>query len=467
MALPVQPFTAVSASMIFKRLEVGLFIRLLLIFGMMYLTLHYLVQYTWLQISSGILVMLAQVWELANYVTRSNNELAKFLQAVKQRDFSQRFNEHTTNSSLQQLHTAFNLINDSFKQLHIEREAQFQYMQTILQLIDTGIMALDETTGEVEWVNDAFKKILSLPYLKSLMGLEPRYPSLYTAILDLKPNDNKLLKLKLPNGSSQLLLSATAFTMQHRNLLLVAVKNVSSTVDATETEAWQKLLRVMTHEIMNSVAPIASLADSLERHLHAAHARYISDPQTKPDLELLQDTEEGISIIKKRSEGLLRFAHFYRNLNKSQQLLRTTIYVQELFNSIDGLMRLQLEEQGVELICYVSPGDLTIQADVNLLEQVLINLILNAKRAVLNRPNPRIILAAQQQDNGKVTINVQDNGSGIPEELLESIFIPFFTSYKDGSGIGLSLAKHIMLLHHGSIQVESKEHVGTTFSLYF
>ncbi|MBF9253438.1 hypothetical protein I2I11_09060 [Pontibacter sp. 172403-2] len=453
--------------MIFKRLELGLFVRLFLILGMMFLTLQYLVQFTWLQVVSGILVMLAQVWELANYVTRSNNELAKFLQAVKQRDFSQRFNEHTTNNSLQQLHAAFNLINDSFKQLHIEREAQFQYMQTILQLIDTGIMALDEETGEVEWVNDAFKRILSIPYLKSLAGLEPRYPALYEAILELQPNDNKLLKLKLPNGSSQLLLTATAFTMQHRNLLLVALKNVSATVDATETEAWQKLLRVMTHEIMNSVAPIASLADSLERHLHAAHNKYKLDPESKPDLELLQDTEEGIGIIKKRSEGLLRFAQFYRNLNKQQQLLFTTVYVQELFNSIDGLMRPQLEEQGVELICMVSPRDLTLQADVNLLEQVLINLLLNAKRAVQNRPYPRIILAAQQLEDGKTTITVQDNGSGIPEELLESIFIPFFTSHKDGSGIGLSLAKHIMLLHKGSIQVESKEGVGTTFSLYF
>jgi len=453
--------------MIFKRLELGLFVRLLLIFGMMFLTLHYLVQYTWLQISSGILVMLAQTIELASYVTRSNNELAKFLQAVQQRDFSQRFNEHTTNSSLQQLHTAFNLINDSFKQLHIEREAQFQYMQTILQMIDTGIMALDEETKEVEWVNDAFKNILHLPYLKSLKSLEPRYPTLYETILALKPGSSHLLKLKLPEGTSQLLLSASAFTLQHRNLLLIAVKNVSATVDATETEAWQKLLRVMTHEIMNSVAPIASLADSLERHLHAAHAKYTLNLKTKPDLELLQDTEEGIGIIKKRSEGLLRFAQFYRNLNKQQELMLTTVYVQELFKSINGLMRPQLEALGIALDCHVSPSDLTLYGDVNLLEQVLINLLLNAKRAVQGRPNPQIILTAQHLDNGRVTTEVQDNGCGIPEELIESIFIPFFTSHKDGSGIGLSLAKHIMLLHKGSIQVESQESVGTVFKLVF
>ncbi|AKD02352.1 ATP-binding protein [Pontibacter korlensis] len=452
--------------MTFNRIEFGLLIRFVLLLGMMYLTVHYLTQFTWLQVGSGILVMLAQVWELAMYVTRSNNELAKFLQAVKQRDFSQRFNEHTTNSSLRQLHKAFNLINDTYKQLHIEKEAQFQYMQTILQMIDTGIMAVDEETGDVEWVNEAFKSILHLPYLKSMDSLEPRYPLLYEAVQSIKPGENKLLKLKLQDGQTQLLLTATAFTMQQRNLLLFALKNVSATVDATETEAWQKLLRVMTHEIMNSVAPIASLADTLGRHLHMEREKIEQEPEAKPDPELLQDTEEGITIIKKRSEGLLRFAHFYRNLSKSQELMLTTVYVQELFKSINGLMRPQLEEQGVKLSCQVTPPNLTLYGDVNLLEQVLINLILNAKRAVQGRPDPQVILTAGHE-NGKTVIEVQDNGTGIPEELLENIFIPFFTSHKDGSGIGLSLAKHIMLLHKGSIQVASEVGVGTVFKLYF
>ncbi|MDX5423371.1 MAG: ATP-binding protein, partial [Hymenobacteraceae bacterium] len=352
------------------------------------------------------------------------------------------------------------------KQLHIEKEAQFQYMQTILQMIDTGIMALDEETGEVEWVNEALKKILSLPYLKRLDGLEQRYPLLFEALQGIKAGDSRLLKLKLPNGQSQLLLSATTFTMQQRPLLLVALKNVSATVDATETEAWQKLLRVMTHEIMNSVAPIASLADTLGRHLHLEREKCEQEPGAKPDPELLLDTEEGISIIRKRSEGLLRFAHFYRNLNKSQELMLTTVYVQELFKSINGLMRPQLEEQGVKLDCHVTPSNLTLYGDVNLLEQILINLILNAKQAVQGQPDPQVILTAAQE-SGRTIIEVQDNGCGIPEELLDSIFIPFFTSHKDGSGIGLSLAKHIMLLHKGSIQVDSKEGVGTVFKLVF
>ncbi|WP_299987600.1 ATP-binding protein [uncultured Pontibacter sp.] len=450
----------------FKRLEFGLLIRFTLLLGMMLLTSLYLVQFTWLQVGSGILVMLAQVWELANYVTRSNYEMAKFLQAVRQRDFTQQFNENPSNHSLRPLHQAFNQISHTFKQLEIEKEAQFQYMQTILQLIDTGIMAYDEE-GQVEWVNDAFKNILGIPHLKSLDNLERRYPQLLEAILELQPGENKLLKQKLPQGSTQLLLSATAFTLQRHPLTLVAIKNVSSAVDETETEAWQKLLRVMTHEIMNSVAPIASLADSLGKHLQAEREEQEAQGQLLPNHELLQDTEEGISIIKKRSEGLLRFAHFYRNLNKSQQILLTTVYVKELLNSIDALMRPRLDEQGIALSCQVSSPDLTLNGDVNLLEQVLINLILNAARAVKEVPEPQVWLTAGELENGKVYIKVRDNGTGIPEELMESIFIPFFTSHKDGSGIGLSLAKHIMLLHKGSIQVESQEGAGSVFTLTF
>lgn len=452
--------------MIFRRLEFGLLVRFILLVGMMYLTLHYLTQFTWLQVTTGIVVMLVQLWEMARYVTRSNRELARFLEAVKQRDFTQRFNEHNTNNSLQHLHQAFNQISSTYKQLQLEKEAQLHYMQTILQLIDTGIVAFDDA-GEVEWVNNAFKNILAIPHLKNLVSLKTRYPDLYQAVLDLQLNENKLQKVKLPTGTSQLLLTSVAFNMQDRHLTLAAFKNVSSTIDETETEAWQKLLRVMTHEIMNSVAPIASLADSLGRVLKADRESYESEGQPPPNQELLQDTEEGISIIKKRSEGLLRFAHFYRNLNKAQHILLTTVYVQELFNSIGTLMHPRLKETGVKLSCEISSSDLTLNGDVTLLEQVLINLILNAQRAVREQEDPRVGLKAYRADNGKAVIEIQDNGTGIPEELMESIFIPFFTSHKDGSGIGLSLAKHIMLLHKGNIQVSSKEGQGSVFKLTF
>ncbi len=453
--------------MTFKRLEVGIFFRLFFILILIYGAVYYFLQPAYPQVIFAVGILIGLVWELARYVTRSNNELAKFILAVKYRDFSQQFNEKHTNPSLRQLHHAFNQINNTFKQLQFEKEAQYHYLQTILQLIDTGIISYDVTAGEVEWINEAFKRTLGLPYLKNINSLQKRNEALHEAIVQLKPNATQLVKLKINQQSMQLLLSATAFKMQQRDLMLVAFKNVSTTIDETETEAWQKLLRVMTHELMNSVAPISSLADTMRRHLVLNREQYEQEQEPQPNADLLQDLEEGIGIIQNRGEGLLRFAKTYRNLSKVNDLLLTTVYVEELLNSIYTLMKPQLEEKNILLVTEVNAIDLTLQADPRLLEQVLINLILNAQRAVLGRPNPTIKLVAGKQENEKIYIEVTDNGSGIPEEIIESIFIPFFTAHKDGSGIGLSLAKQIMHLHKGNIQVKSKEHQGTTFTLQF
>lgn len=453
--------------MIFKRLEVGIFFRLLILFGFLFGAAYYLLQPAYAQVVFAGVIVVGLVWELARYVTRSNNELAKFILAVKYRDFSQQFNEQHTNPSLRQLHHAFNQINNTFKQLQFEKEAQFHYLQTILQLIDTGIISFDAASGEVEWINEAFKRTLGVPYLKNVHSLQKRNEPLHQAITQLKPNQNQLVKLRVNRQSMQLLLSATAFKMQRRDLLLVAFKNISATIDETETEAWQKLLRVLTHEIMNSVAPIASLADTLRRHLRLNREQYTLENIPPPNAELLADLEEGVGIIQNRGEGLLRFAQIYRNLSKVTDLLLTTVYVEELLNSIYTLLHPRLTQSAIHFRTQVAVPDLTLQADPRLLEQVLINLILNAERAVKDRPHPTIQLTAGLAENDKITIEVRDNGSGIPEEIIESIFIPFFTAHKDGSGIGLSLAKQIMHLHKGTIQVKSVEHEGTVFTLQF
>ncbi|PIQ19701.1 MAG: ATP-binding protein [Cytophagales bacterium CG18_big_fil_WC_8_21_14_2_50_42_9] len=450
--------------MIFKRLEIGIFFRLLLLFGLMYGAVYYILHSSYVQVIFAAFVMVILIVELAGYVTRSNNELAKFIMAVKYRDFSQQFNENHTNPSLKQLHHAFNQINKTYRDLSAEKEGQYQYLQTILELIDTGIVSYDEN-GEVAWVNESFKQTIELPYLKNIHALSKRNESLYQTIIHLKPGDAALFKLTVGKKNLQLLLSATAFKLHDKSLTLIAFKNVSTALDETETEAWQKLLRVMTHEIMNSVAPIASLADTLRKHVRLEKETITEPPLYNTDL--LDDIDEGIGIIQNRSEGLLKFAQIYRNLSKITNPLLTTVYVQELFNSISGLLRHQLEDKNTQLLIAVTPPDLVLQADTRLMEQVLINLVLNAAKAVRDRPNPQIQLVAKPDDNERVVMEVIDNGTGIPPEILDSIFIPFFTTHKDGSGIGLSLAKQIMHLHKGSIQVQSEEGEGTVFRLQF
>jgi signal transduction histidine kinase len=233
---------------------------------------------------------------------------------------------------------------------------------------------------------------------------------------------------------------------------------VNEALDETESKAWQKLLSVMTHEIMNSIAPISSLADTLKNRLQRTERTNNAD---------IEDLEIGIDTIKRRSEGLLKFAETYRNLNKITTLSLQKVYIRDLFGNIYQLMQPTLAQKNIELEIILKDPALQIEADPNLLEQVLINLVVNAIEAVKEKETPKIILSAEQALNKKTFLKVADNGQGMPEEVLEKIFIPFFSTKKNGSGIGLSLCKQIVMLHRGTLQAQSVEGQGSVFTMQF
>ena len=405
----------------------------------------------------GLLVIL--VLNLACYLTRGQQALADFTLALHYRDFSRQYPVPSGPAALRPLHAAFNQVNATFRELRAAQEGQFQYLQTILALLDTGIVSYD-AAGAVGWVNEAFKQTLHLPYLKNIRALQARQPILYEAIGRAVPGQPAVVKLTVGGQAVQLLVSATHFKLRGEAFTLLACKNVSQALADTETAAWQQLLRVMTHEIMNSVAPIASLADSLGRHVQ--HAR-----QQAAATELLDEVGTGIGIIQRRSEGLLRFAQVYRDFSTLAAPQRTTLYVRELLQTTRQLLAPQLAAPGIEVTLRVQPAHLALHADGHLLEQVLINLVLNAVQALTQTPTPRLGLRAWADEQERVIIEVQDNGSGIPADVLDSIFVPFFTTRPHGSGIGLSLAKQIMQLHQGSIQVHSAAGAGSAFQLWF
>ncbi|MCA8830438.1 ATP-binding protein [Hymenobacter sp. BT728] len=397
--------------------------------------------------------------ELTRYLMRGQQALTDFTLALKYRDFSRQYPAQSGSAALRALHEAFNQANATFRELRAAQEGQFHYLQTILALLDTGIVSYD-ATGTVAWVNEAFKQTLHLPYLKNIRALQSRQPVLYEAICRAVPGQPEVVKLTVDRQMVQLLVSATQFTLRGEACTLLAFKNVSQALADTETAAWQQLLRVMTHEIMNSVAPIASLADSLSRHVQSDRQHAASD-------ELLDDVGTGIRIIQQRSEGLLRFAQVYRDFSTLAPPQRTTLSVQELLQTTRQLLAQQLEAQGIDVTLSVRPTHLALHADGHLLEQVLINLVLNAAQALGQTPAPRISLWAWPDEQERVIIEVQDNGSGIAADVLDSIFVPFFTTRPHGSGIGLSLAKQIMQLHQGNIQVHSVPEAGSTFQLRF
>ena len=445
--------------MLFNRLDFRLLGRLVLLVATLagggYAALHH--AYGLALGALGLLVVL--VLDLTRYLMRGQQALADFTLALQYRDFSRQYPAQSVPASLRPLHAAFNQVNATFRDLRAEQEGQFQYLQTILALLDTGIVSYN-AAGTVAWVNEAFKQTLHLPYLKNIRALESRQPVLYEAICRAVPGQPVVVKLTVGLQTVQLLVSATQFKLRGDAFTLLAFKNVSQALADTETAAWQQLLRVMTHEIMNSVAPIASLADSLGRHVQRARQQEVSG-------ELLDDVGTGIRIIQQRSEGLLRFAQVYRDFSTLAAPQRTTLYVQELLQATRQLLAEQLAAQGIEVTLSVRPAHLTLHADGHLLEQVLINLMLNAAQALVQIPDPRLSLLAWPDEQERVIIEVKDNGSGIPADVLDSIFIPFFTTRPNGSGIGLSLAKQIMQLHQGRIQVHSVEGAGSAFQLWF
>lgn len=325
--------------------------------------------------------------------------------------------------------------------------------------MDTGILSYEVESGEVFWMNETLKKMLELPYLKTIHSLEKRNPVLYNELQSISPTESRIVTIHLEKNTFKALLSASAFQINNKKSKLIAFQNVNEALDETESKAWQKLLSVMTHEIMNSVAPISSLAETLKNRLHLASASLEDDA--------VEDLELGIDTIKRRSEGLLKFAETYRSLNKITKLNLKKVYVRELFANLHHLMQPTFEQKVVELEIILKNPELQMQADLSLMEQVFINLIVNALEAVKEAENPKIILSADATLDRKIILKVGDNGQGMPEEVMDKIFIPFFSTKKSGSGIGLSLCKQIVMLHKGTIQVQSREGQGTVFVMQF
>jgi nitrogen fixation/metabolism regulation signal transduction histidine kinase len=447
--------------MIFNRYEWRLLLRVFLLLLVLIVTAFVIVSLGQLLYLVILLPLVAySVVDMIRFQKKAQDEVNQFVESIHYRDFSRHFDVRKAPNELKPLRKGFNDINTTFKLISRERETQYHYLQKILELVDTGILSYEEETGETGWINEAFKSIIGVPYLKTIHSLEKREPSLYAELVKLKPGDSKIITVTRNQQQVKILVNASLMRSDDKLYKLIAFQNVNEALDETESKAWSKLLNVMTHEIMNSVAPISSLADTLKNRLQSPD---IAENLPHSDLE---DIELGIDTIKRRSEGLLKFTESYRSLNKITKLDLNKIMVRNIFENLNSLMTPTLEKKKIELEIILRDPTLSIEADINLIEQVMINLLVNAIEAVKDRDEPRITLTAEVQ-GGKTFVKVIDNGLGMPPELLDKIFIPFFSTRKTGSGIGLSLCKQIMLLHKGNIQVQSTEGKGSAFILSF
>lgn len=403
-----------------------------------------------------------QVSGLVRLVNRSNRDLTRLLDSIAYSDFSQSFTSGLEGAGFEALNASLNSVIDKFKQAKLEKEEHYRFLQTIIDHVGMGLVAFNPN-GEVELINNAAKRLLRITHLRNIDGLKSTSPILEEKLRCLKPGENHLIKLQQGENLMQLSVYATGFVLRRQQMLLVAMQNIQNELEEKEMLSWQNLIRVLTHEIMNSIAPIASLASTANGLLADECRLDESDPRT----EKFKDVCDAIETIEKRSKGLITFIEKYRELTRIPKPQFQVLPVADIFDRIHFLMKDLFEKQSIAYSAQIDPQTLSLTADPALVEQVLINLCKNAVESLDGQADAEIKMTARMDASGGPVIEVVDNGKGIHEEVADRIFIPFFTTKPKGSGIGLSLSRQIMRLHKGTVSVSSRPGEQTTFKLKF
>ncbi|MEM7369340.1 MAG: ATP-binding protein [Bacteroidota bacterium] len=404
------------------------------------------------------------VVELIHYVEKTNRDLRNFLLAIKHKDFTLSFSTELRGKTFSGMREAFNQIMDGYQELRAEKESHYQYLQNVVEHVSTAVICYTDE-GEVELLNRSAQELLDRPYMSNIKTLNRISPALLTAMEDITLKEKKLIKVVINDQLMHLAIQSTQFKLQDTNYKLVSLQNIQSELDEQEVETWQKLIRVLTHEIMNSVTPIISLTKVL-RGLVSDGGDSCRD-LSELDVEDQQDLLNSIRTIESRSKGLLHFVHAYRSLTKIQKPQFQSVIPKTILDHVVSLLSPELKKRNIIIRTHILDPQLHIQADTKLIEQVLINLVKNCMEALNQKQHGNIDLIVKRSSEGRPMIQVQDNGKGINPEYADKVFIPFFTTKKRGSGIGLSLSRQIMRLHQGSIHFHSSPDEGTTFSLLF
>ena len=384
--------------------------------------------------------------KLIQYLNRTNKQIAFFFEAIRNDDLSLSFSEDTQNEIINELHQSLNQLNRYIKKVKVEQKQQEQYYQAILEYVPIGVISFNEK-GTIFIANNSAKKLLNYEHLSHIRQFDRIDHQLYSVLKEIQPGDQRLVKLRVGNKDIQLSLKSTQFKTTDELFQLLTIQDIKSEIEQTELESWIKLIRVLTHEIMNTIAPITSLSETILGY-------YKNEEVDQCSEKTIKSTIKGLEIINDRGKGLMRFVDSYRKLTRLPKPNKKTICVSDLFGKIIPLMTNNSDVE-IEIKSIVQPPDLEILADEEQISQVIINLCKNSIEALKNSKKGKIILQGMVVDSGKSQLIISDNGVGIAEENMDKIFIPFFTTKESGSGVGLSLSRQIMQLHGGSLTARS------------
>ncbi|WP_394748167.1 sensor histidine kinase [Spongiimicrobium salis] len=408
-------------------------------------------------------LLVAQTYALILYINSTNRKIAYFFNAIRNEDFTLRFPEKVSIKSFKELNQSLNRVNGLIQEVHLKLQTQEQYYQEILKQANIGILTYNDK-GHILFANPTVERLLNhrpLNHIKQLAQIDEK---LYDLFEELKPFDQKLFELVNERDKIQLAIKSTAINFEKQALMLVVIQDIHKELDEKETDSWVRLIRVLTHEIMNTVAPITSISESILKFFKQGEAPISIEQLTE---EQMINATKGMEVIKEQGNDLMSFVESYRSFLSVPAPDKTLVSAQKLLDRVKVLMVQDTTMDKISFEVDVYPEDLEVYIDEKQIAQVLLNLTKNALQSLLEKGEGTIKISAGISKKGKKYIEVWDNGPGIPEELIDEVFVPFFTTKNTGTGIGLSLSKQILRLHGGNLKVMSVPHKVTVFSLVF
>ncbi|MBB4631588.1 ATP-binding protein [Sphingosinicella soli] len=404
----------------------------------------------------AFIVTSALIFEMIRFVSRTNFELTRFHEAARYEDYGERFELGRLGSGFGELGAALNGIFSQFQEARVAQERELSRYKALLEQVPVPLISLHSNRTLTLW-NRAARRQFHGVAVKALSGLDPFGEDLCRQIEDIRPGERRLATIIVDSTRQRVTLAATQIVTREGSEKLISIQNIQSELDVAQLEAWQDLVRVLTHEIMNSITPISSLAQTA--------ATLMRDVDAGSEKGSHEDIRNAVETIAARSEKLTKFVSNYRQLMHIPPPQVKSILAEDLFAQITALYAPQWAEETLDLRVEISPRNLRLAVDPALMEQVLINMLKNAQEATAEQRRPTVSLKAGLDNNGAAYIEVADNGTGIPADVAEKIFVPFYTTKPEGSGVGLALTRQVMIAHGGTISVAPRPGGGTKFTL--